>query len=86
MLLSMLSLFFHASQKELKMTKFFRKFLEMQNKKIDLIKDDITAKLFEELIRSKWEIEVMGENPHFGHLILGEDQLPNLERKCRLCM
>ena len=57
----MLSLFFHASQKELKMTKFLRKFLEMQNKKIDLIKDDITAKLFEELIRSKWEIEVMGK-------------------------
>ena len=57
----MLSLFFHASQKELKMTKFLRKFLEMQNKKIDLIKDDITAKPFEELIRSKWEIEVMGK-------------------------
>ena len=58
----------------------------MQNEKIDLIKDDLTAKLYEELIGSKWEIEVMGENPHFGHLILGEDQLPNLERKCRLCM
>ena len=57
----------------------------MQNEKIDLIKDDLTAKLYEELIGSKWEIEVMGENPHFGHLILGEDQLPNLERKCRLC-
>ena len=42
----------------------------MQNKKIDLIKDHITAKLYEELIGSKWEIEVMGENPHFGHLSL----------------
>ena len=53
----MLSLFFHASQKE--DDKNFEK--RMQNKKIDLIKDDITAKPFEELIRSKWEIEVMGK-------------------------
>ena len=87
MLLSMLSLFFHASRKE--DDNIFEK--RMQNKKIDLIKDDITAKLFEELIRSKWEIEVMGKffcmiYPHFRHLSLGEDQLPNLEKKCRLCM
>ena len=58
----------------------------MQNKKIDLIKDDITAKLYEEQNGSKWEIEVMGENPHFGHLSLVEDQLPNLERKSWLCI
>ena len=43
----------------------------MQNKKIDLIKDDITAKLFEELIRSKWEIEVMGK---FFCMIYGYDK------------
>ena len=59
----MLSLFFHASQKE--DDKIFEKI--MQNKKIDLIKDDITAKLFEELGTDQIE---MGIKSYGGTSIL----------------
>ena len=61
----MLSLFFLASRKE--DDNIFEK--GMRNKKIHLIKDDITSKLFEELIGSKWEIEVMGTFLNFVRYI-----------------
>ena len=49
---------FKLSQSRKEDDKIFEK--GMRNKKIDLIQDESTAKLFEELIGSKWEIEVLG--------------------------